>query len=282
VGGRYSGDVSVKSKEMGDGSEKTLELNMRIFFIAVHLSIFFTLVQLCGCSGETDSVTNLPDSIAVPDSVEKTIEAPIDTSEFHMEIPKGFSLDTIVYFDSLKIADIDILLPLSGIKELDDRIAEEANKRKTEFLKNLDLTYDPKEADPMHSWFDMSVNSIYESETIISYRFCVGIYDSYAAHPLCDFYSYNYNRKTGKEITFQNYFDVQEPSDTSLILNLINTGIGMPEVQCNEIKNIDFNVRRDTISFNFDDYEISDYAHGMIEAPVDKKQLISLIRIQYR
>ncbi len=45
---------------------------------------------------------------------------------------------------------------------------------------------------------------------------------------------------------------------------------------------MDFSMEKDTISFNFDDYEIARYAEGIIQARINKSLLKKYIKSNYR
>jgi hypothetical protein len=49
-----------------------------------------------------------------------------------------------------------------------------------------------------------------------------------------------------------------------------------------KLYDLDFNIEKDTISFNFSDYEIACYAEGLIQAKIHKKELYNKIRTNYR
>jgi len=237
------------------------------------------------CSEENTSGTSF-DSASADSTPVANVAGDSDMTatsvEWKRNVPEGFSLDTINYFDSTKVAEIDILLPVSGIKTLDDRMRREAESRKKEFLKDIVGEGDSGMEFGSGSSFFMEINSIYATDSIISYCFHVSVYSANAAHPFNSYYSYNYNRITGKEITFNDYFDIRSREDTIFLINLLTKIIAIEGVSVDEVKDMDFNLRQDTVSFNFDDYEIASYAIGVIEAPIAKKELTPVIKKEYQ
>lgn len=128
----------------------------------------------------------------------------------------------------------------------------------------------------------MEIASIYATDEIISYSFHLSTCYAGSAHPLSGYYCYNYNRITQTEIAFNDFFKIKSSDDSSFFIQEIRSAIKSEGTDFHEIKSMDFNFRGDSISFNFDDYEIASYAYGVIEAPISKKQLNPVIREKYR
>ena len=64
--------------------------------------------------------------------------------------------------------------------------------------------------------------------------------------------------------------------------DIITKSIGREGIFVNELNNIDFNIEQDTISFNFDNYEIASYGAGIIQGRIQKHKLNEKIKTTYR
>jgi hypothetical protein len=93
--------------------------------------------------------------------------------------------------------------------------------------------------------------------------------------------SINFDGKTLKKISFGEYFSLNSAEDTNQMIQLITEKINRDGIRLSSLQNIDFNVEMDTISFNFDTYEIAGYASGTIRAKVEKKLLQRFIQKGY-
>jgi hypothetical protein len=63
---------------------------------------------------------------------------------------------------------------------------------------------------------------------------------------------------------------------------LITKAIGREGVFVSNLNGIDFNIEQDTISFNFDDYEIASYAEGIMQGRIHRQKLNDRIKTTYR
>jgi hypothetical protein len=63
---------------------------------------------------------------------------------------------------------------------------------------------------------------------------------------------------------------------------LINKAINRQNIGVNNIYKMDFCLIKDSISFNFSDYEIASYGDGIIQAHVSRQSLNNLIKKIYR
>ncbi len=166
-------------------------------------------------------------------------------AEEKIKLPEGIKLDSIKFSDEKRKLEIFILIPVSGISKLDKAVRIDLENRKDNFIESVDkrIEEDNGQMSEIGSDFIVNLVSAYKDKDIISYCFVISFYHGGAAHPMTIYYSFN--------------------SVTNL----------------NEM---DFNIEKDTISFNFDDYEIASYAEGIIQARINKSLLKKNIKSNYR
>lgn len=202
-----------------------------------------------------------------------------------MDLPTGFLLDTFEKNDVSRNLSMFIALPVSGIKQIDNFVSADIEKQKNDFIKSLDgrIKRDTSMLRAVPSDFYADPVSVFKDDKITSYLFIISYYHAGAAHPMTMYCAFNFDNKTRKRIFFHDYFQVNKKSDTTYFTGLITKAIDREGVFVSEIKdNIDFSIEKDTISFNFDDYEITSYAEGIIQGRIDKHKLYDRINPIYR
>ena len=235
----------------------------------------------CGQRGANSEVTNQRDS----SSTEKIIvRYNIEDLIPPINLPEGFRLDTIQKIDSTKNVSIFIFLPVSGIDQIDKVVFDDIQKQKDDFIESLDemIKEDERILGTVNSDFQAEPISVFKDDKVTSYLFIVSYYQAGAAHPMTMYYSLNFDNKTLKRISFSDYFLVESKNDTTQLTDLITRSIGEDGIFVTTLSDIDFNIEQDTISFNFDDYEIASYAAGIIQGRVHRNQLDNKIRTMYR
>lgn len=130
----------------------------------------------------------------------------------------------------------------------------------------------------MPSGFYINPVSVYKDEKIVSYCFEISSDHAGAAHPFTEYYSFNYDLKRNKQFTFSDYFNVRSSQDTQIFIRIINEAINRPYIEVGKIDGLDFNIEKDSIAFNFDDYEIASYAEGIIKAKVVRETLRQFVK----
>ncbi|NUY82348.1 DUF3298 domain-containing protein [Flavobacterium sp. MAH-1] len=200
-----------------------------------------------------------------------------------MEIPEGFSIDTISFSDESKRLETEIILPISGIREFDNSVKNEILCRRSSFINELTkrIKDDNGGVSVIGSSFTAELVSIFRSKNLISYCFRISDYVGGNVHPMDIYYSMNYNFKTNKHISFNDYFNIRTKKDTLFLTQTITKTINEETILVENLKNLDFNIERDSISFNYDDYEIASYAFGLIRAKISKQELKSKINDNY-
>jgi hypothetical protein len=206
-------------------------------------------------------------------------------------IPQGLKLDSLIDKNSEKRADLKVLFLRSGNNSFDNLVKDSLVKMNNKFLSGIDKDFlinidtmikegserakEPSYfyAKPLQAWIDSS---------LISYNFQICNYLVESSHPVDLFCSFNYSRKTNKVIRFNDYFDLKSNKDTLFLIDLINKAIGIKGVSVDKVANLKFNIECDTIRFNFNDYEITSYSNGLIQASILKNDIKRIINKNWR
>jgi hypothetical protein len=206
----------------------------------------------------------------------------VDTSELtrpiklNFKLPDNCKLDSLKYYDKKRNAIIIIALPLSGVLKVDTEINSQIMNQRDSLLSDID-GFIKQDSDfvnsALTSEFTAIPISVFEDSKIISYSFVVYSYFSGGAHPVMMFYSYNYDILNQKHLNFDDFFILKSKSDTTYFTDLITKAIDKEGIVMTRIKNQDFNIEKDTISFNFGDYEIGGYADGIMQGRIKKSIL---------
>jgi hypothetical protein len=231
----------------------------------------------CGQQRSKNSIVKTQDTL---NQTQKNIEEKIKP----LEVPTGFLLDTLHNFDKSRNLETFISVPISGIIEVDNKVKTEIENQKSDFISSLDkmIKEDKEILTTINSDFHAEPISVYKGKKIISYLFIVSYYHGGAAHPMTMYYSFNFDFQTKQQIAFNDFFIIKTNADTLYFTDIITKAINREEVNVSKLKDIDFNIENDTISFNFDDYEIASYAEGVLRGRINRNKLNDRIRTTYR
>jgi hypothetical protein len=239
------------------------------------LSLIFLLLFTFGCKNNRKQ-----EQVILPDfENEVTL-----TTKSKVEIPKGFLIDTIELSDKHNRLVTKIIFPISNIKVLDDLAKSELIRKRNDFTQEL-TEYIKKQNGEMsqfNSEFVAEPVSIFINDKIVSYCFFISDYFGGSSHPLDTYYSINYDIKSGKLISLSDYLKIKTKADTLYFTKLITKAINEESVSVKELNNQDFNIEKDSISFNYDNYEIASYALGTIRAKINTKEIKGRIKDDYR
>jgi hypothetical protein len=242
------------------------------------INLLITFLFLASCSNNNHRSLHLDGRPLVDTS---KVTRPI---KLNFKLPDNYKLDSLKYYDKTKNAIIIIALPLSGVLKLDTEIKSQIMNQRDSLLNDID-GFIKQDSDfvnsALTSEFTAIPISIFEDSKIISYSFVVYSYFSGGAHPVMMFYSYNYDIQNQKHLNFDDYFILQSKSDTTYFTDLITKAINKEGIVMTRIKDQDFNIEKDTISFNFGDYEIGGYADGMMQARIKKSILNDKVNNSY-
>jgi hypothetical protein len=193
-----------------------------------------------------------------------------------IQLPDGFTLDTTISFDSARNAEIQIIIPkYKGVTLINKQVAAYMKQRLKKFRLSLDTLFlnEPSMLQAAPGGFYVEPVSVFKDDEIISYCFIINSDYPGAFHPFTEYYSFNYHLKNNKPLGFSDCFNVRSKQDTQSFMSIINRAIDRPNIEITKLYGIDFNIEKDSIDFNFDDYEIASYAEGIIKAKVAKQKL---------
>lgn len=246
-----------------------------------HILIVFGLLGCGQVERKNNDHTSNKDSLLIEKEI---VRHSIEDIVPSLYLPDGFQLDTIQKNDTARNLSIFILIPISGINQIDKIVFEEIDKQKKDFIESLDkmIREDNRILSSVNSDFQAEPISIYKDNKVTSILFIVSYYHGGAAHPMTMYYSFNFDNKTQQRIFFSDYFFIKNKIDTSFMTDQITKSIGREGIYITELNDIDFNIEQDTISFNFDDYEIVSYAEGIIQGRIQKHKLNDKIKPIYR
>lgn len=219
------------------------------------------------------------EDVILPEAVTKNSEGTLENTD-PVNLPNGFTLDTFSTVDKERNTEIFISIPLSNIASIDSIVRAEIENQKNDFLKSLDrmIHEDKRILSAPKSNFYVELISVYQDDKLISYCFIISYYHAGAAHPMTMYYSSNYNMKSKRKIGFGDYFNLNTKADTLFFTNIISQAINRKGVHVSNLQNIDMNIEKDTISFNFDAYELTSYAAGIIRGRISKNELKDKIK----
>jgi hypothetical protein len=259
-----------------------LDLCKPLAIIAMKKTTFILLIIVfaISCGPNKPEINQTKSDIS---GVSKTTNQENQAQE-KLKLPEGIKLDSIIFSDEKRKLEIFILIPVSGISKLDKALRIELENRKNNFIESVDkrIEEDKGQMSEIGSDFDVNLVSAYKDKDIISYCFVISFYHGGAAHPMTIYYSFNYDLKREKKITFSDYFNVESTKDTIFLTDLMTKAINTENISVTNLNDMDFNIEKDTISFNFDDYEIASYAEGIIQARINKSLLKKNIKSNYR
>ncbi len=243
----------------------------------------FSILFFFSCRQEqteigNNQVKNPSDSITVDTSLIS------EGIKINAKFPFGIKMDSIKHYDKQRNTQFLLYFPVSNIITLDTGIKNELIRQKDGFIKNVDEVrkeYGDEFISSLTNEFTAIPISVFKNQKLISYLFGISFYHSGAPHPVSFYYSYNFDNEKHKKIIFSDYFKISSKADTTYYCNLITKAINRDGICVGEIKNIDFNVEQDTISFNFDDYEIGSYGDGTMQGRLVKKKLLNRIKTKY-
>jgi hypothetical protein len=206
-----------------------------------------------------------------------------DDSLYTTQRSSMFGMDTLSVCDSSRNLTITLRYPETGNQAVDDKILAGLNRQKNSFTAELDymLSRDSLIAQSWRSGFDAELVSYYQDDRIISALFRMVYYHPGAAHPMTQYQTFNFDGKSLKSILFDEYFSIESAKDTGQMAQLIRKKTNRSGICLSPLSQMDFNIERDTISFNFDTYETGSYAEGALRVKVERKLLDEFQRIRF-
>ena len=237
--------------------------------------LFVVCFCKCSCPKSESIVTENVDSLQWISMLTNE-----DAIYISVQIPEGFFLDTLQQFDNERKMGIFLVMPVFDIEDMEEinRVVKAGiEEQKNQFIAELGEVI----TGFVNEFYFVPI-SIYQDEKIISYSFVMSCYHAGAVHPVSFYQSFNFDAKTKKSIDFEDYFILKTKTDSVFFTDIITKSINREGVFLDTLYNLDFNIEKDTISFDFSTYEIACYAAGLIQAKIHKKELYGRIRANYR
>lgn len=247
----------------------TFEKKKKMKFI---LASFLALI-LFGCrenqSNATATTANQSlDTVAKPETIQSERSVYYSTTVdrnlkafIASSIPAGIHLDSIVSLDYSKHASVYFIYPVGPNKRINQTIKTFATQQVNEFSESVYSEIQEEKA--ITSDLQFVPEAIFQNEKLTSYRFFTSSYMEGTPHPNSEYYSFTFVNQSGKLMSFSDVFQLSGKADTLQLIALINEQIYQPELTpLTTLKDIDFNVMSDGISFNFGPYDIGSYAEG--------------------
>jgi len=209
------------------------------------------------------------------------------TAEIQISQAEYATIDTLNHFEiNLVYPVIEGQLSEEVLNEINNSIAEQfyAFSDQNTFIeshKNLPEDFDSAEQD----WLGVLQNSyrVYQCDSMVSVWFSIYQYYLGSAHGFTINHTLHYDLKTGKEISFSDFFDLA-PSSLEQLKNLINTHL--PDSVCwgvendsSAIENLqNFILTTDSVSLKVDQYELCPYAFGVGEITFSKSDFHGILK----
>lgn len=221
----------------------------------------------------------------VRDSIERSEElAPflVDMDAFEKEdalssnVCDWYCLKSIEYVDSRVHCDVRIDLPSTRSWKINSAIKKELFAQRDDFLSTLENSNyknAPFVKQGVISDFHATLLSANDDGKFLSFCYSVGYYSAGAAHGMHKLHSLNFDKGTGRRITFNDYFQLETSEDSLLILDLIRSYHGQNGIHLGNVYEFDFNLQQDYITLNFDAYEIASYAYGTPRVPLNRAMI---------
>jgi hypothetical protein len=251
--------------------------------------LLIIIFSLQNCKPKNNEpLSSKADSLSVLDSAEIAY-ATEGQSFSKLQLPDNVTLDTLQSYDSAKLINVNIVLPKQAderLKHVEKLVARIISKERTKFEKSVDdmiREHPEMNVPPGYNDFSVTPVSLYVDQKLISYSFMICIYHAGAPHGKCDYYTFNYDIYSKKVLLFSDYFITKTSADSSFLIQSINNSIGRDGIEIEKVYEIDFSILDSTsISFNFDNYEISSYAEGMPQGKIEKKVIYKIVNERFR
>jgi len=180
---------------------------------------------------------------------------------------------------------------VSGYKALVYRIVDTAFQQFTNSVKKdqAENGQDTDMAAAGTNSFQVTPLNFYLDNNIVSIRYLFSSNTSGAAHAVNGLRSINYDIASAEAFTVNDYFSFATRNDSDLIVNILDEQFKYLRDEMTDtdpwtfynINKLDFNIAKDSITFNFPDYALGQ-GPTMLDYKVSKTRLVNLIHQRYR
>jgi len=187
-----------------------------------------------------------------------------------------YCLKTVNYIDTNLNCEVRIDLPNTSSWQINAVIKKELFAQRDHFLADLNemnKINEPFIGNGVSNDFSALLLAANQDDEFISFCFSVFYYSAGAPHGMPMFYSFNFDKRTKRRITFNDYFHVETSEDSLLLLDLIRSYYGATGLHLSNVYEFDFNLQQDFVTLNFDAYEITGYAGGTPRVPLNREMI---------
>jgi hypothetical protein len=183
-----------------------------------------------------------------------------------------FRIDTVKVDDAKRGLTVLVTVPVSKVYAFDTLVRGALMKDEERFVAEVDERY---EVDSTDRGFDYSalLVSAYRTKKIISYNFLCSKYFNTSVHGMSVYRSFTYDLDQKRLATFDDYFQLRTKKDTVAFIKLLTNRINEPGASVETVEGLHFHFTQDSVTFNFDEYEIASYAQGLLQAKFAWKEL---------
>ena len=209
------------------------------------------------------------------DSVTVMVQPRISTE---VDVRSSFRYDKKL---NLEIKTQDLL---SGNALIDQQVASEINTIMDAFVKAVDCNTETNSFASAYvpGYFESRLLTAFKDDDLESYSFYVYYYACGAPHGFNQFLTFNFDRKTGKRIYFEDYLEIEMPEDSSYIFHLLETSSQTRFDNYPNIRSIKFAALEGELLILFDDYEVTSYSIGAPQVLIPKKYVNKMIRNRWK
>ncbi len=197
--------------------------------------------------------------------------------------PTGFFFERSISSDTSKFLTIETVLPrtkMEGLQAAQKELVSIIEKEKLKFIKSIDPDPRMKQAASGNNFTCYPIE-LYKNDKIISFLFEISYSHTGAAHPMSQYYTFNYDIQKKTQLSFVDYFNLKNDQDKEALVQLINSSFEDGNIRVKKFYDFDFNIEEEAVIFNFDNYEIASYAYGLLRAKFNKNQIHRFINPTY-
>ncbi|MEO0897913.1 MAG: hypothetical protein AAFY71_16010 [Bacteroidota bacterium] len=224
---------------------------------------------------------------ATPDNSDKGKEE-VSTDSVAAKPEKESVLSLSVFTDSLDFKNPTltgvISYPQIGLPSLDSIVEHEIQSMMRKYraeLKNM-MDEDMLDEDISTSGLWVETEEIEFDGPVVSYRIYESTMMAGAAHPVHSYLEYNFSKKENRLLEFKDIFNLPTEEDSLSLIKLINQHFPDDYAELRGKYDYGFNLKGDSISFNFDSYEVGPYAIGMPRSVIAKSELGAFLHEDYQ
>ncbi len=236
-----------------------------------------------------------------PKTTHQTAAATDSTSmAVNTDIIPNFKVDSISYQDTSYHLAVDITYAYpkedaNGIYK--SLVTSTIDSALNDFKKEIITSWKENGEDEDKSDFDgLSYNTFdgkpidcYSDDKIISTSLILGSMHGGAVHGYSGVFCINFDKRTQKAITRNDYFQFKTKADSNLIIHALDENYIELRQQLNNnnpwefygMERLSFNIEKDSVVFNFADNQLGQ-GISIENCKVSKQRLISLIREPYK